>query len=461
MQSLSDSPLLAAFPCLDRVAVFGNSRSWTWRDVHAASMVLAKRFTQGTTVCNLCGTRIGFLVTWVAAVRSGCLQVLPPSGGGLDLASLIAVSDDVAMVVDNTDLLPPHHDATRAHYLHISPGSLYMDKDVELSFVPNWDAPAVHLYTSGSTGVPRVQARTLRQLTKGAQALGEKMGQALSGGLTSIKVMVCSVPPQHMFGLETSVMLSLVHGIPIMDSRPLLPADVQTCLCDISKPTLWITTPMHLKALVRTEAKLLNCVAVIASTMPLEPSVAVATEALVQAPVMEIYGSTETGAIALRRPAHDACWHPLAEIYLRCVDAGTQVWGAHFESPQCLNDDVALTASGTFTLLGRRGDLIKIGGKRASLASLNLLLQSLPGWIDGSFYMPNSTATTERLVLIHAGHNLDIVTVQKWLRDRIDAAFLPRTLINVDTLPRTATGKLTQATLDNIYIAWREAKTER
>ena len=48
-------------------------------------------------------------------------------------------------------------------------------------------------------------------------------------------------------------------------------------------------------------------------------------------------------------------------------------------------------------LLGRQADLVKIGGRRASLAGLNLLLQDLPGLHDGVFYLPDTGDPTERL----------------------------------------------------------------
>ena len=114
-----------------------------------------------------------------------------------------------------------------------------------------------------------------------------------------------------------------------------------------------------------------HCRLVVASTMPLAPELAAQVEALVEAPVLEIYGSTETGAIATRRPAQTVEWHPLQGVRLEPVSQGTMIWGAHFPSPQTLADQIEPNQSGGFRLLGRKGDLIKIAGRRASLGRLS------------------------------------------------------------------------------------------
>jgi acyl-coenzyme A synthetase/AMP-(fatty) acid ligase len=46
------------------------------------------------------------------------------------------------------------------------------------------------------------------------------------------------------------------------------------------------------------------------------------------------------------------------------------------------------------------------------------------------------------------------------LRDRVDAAFLPRRIVHVDALPREATGKLTRARLDE-FAAQRLSRGRR
>lgn len=454
MPQFADSPLLAAALYLDAPAVIGTQQSWTWRQIHEASIDFARKLGEASAVCNLCTSRSSFLITWLAALRSRRLQILPPSGGSSDLAAilttiarpLIVVDDPAAALVHGGQGIPCV--SCRPEWPP-APAS-----GAELAWQPAWDDTAVLLYTSGSTGMPEPQPKSLRQLATGALALGARLAQDVEGGLAAIRSIVCSVPPQHMFGVECSVMLSLVHGLPALDRRPLLPADVRDAFTD-AQSGAWIATPLHLRSLVQAGEAVANCRVVIASTMPLAETLAQQTEALVGAPVLEIYGSTETGVLAMRRTARESRWLPVQGVQLEAAEGATEVRGSHFASPQTLLDRIGMDRDGRFTLLGRHADLIKIAGRRASLSGLNLLLQDLPGLDDGVFYLPASGNPTERLCLLYAGPTLDRAAIDEWLRARLDPVFLPRTLIHVDRLPRSDNGKLPRQALDRVYEEWQ------
>lgn len=461
VNSYLSTPLMVASDCLDRPAVVGGDRDWSWRHVHSASIALAERLDGITILGNLCNSHIGFLVTWLAALRCGCVQWLPPSGGPADLGAMLAAAGDRLVIVDDPAMLRlPWADQTRV-ILHDRQAAVHGLSGAELAWSPAWDQPLVRLFTSGSTGVPEPQVKSLGQLALGAQVLAARLGAELDGGTSALRRIVCSVPPQHMFGLEASMMISLILGIPLDERRPLLPADVGIVFESSTDGTVWVATPLHLRALVQADERIVHCSAAVVSTMPLSPALASQAEGLLSAPVLDLYGSTETGALAMRRTACDSAWRALQGVRLESTAKGTVAWGEHFQSPKALADKIEFDSSNGFKLLGRQGDLIKIAGRRASLAGLTLLLSELPGLIDGVFYLPASSAPTERLVLIHAGAELDRVSTEVWLRERMDPVFLPRAIIRVDRLPRTANGKLPRSGLDQIFSAWLAGKALR
>lgn len=450
-----DTPLAGGAAWLDRPAVIRTDRVLDWRQVHGAAAALAARIDPQETIFNLCDSRTGFLITWLAGLRRRCLQYLPPSSGRADLVTMIDSSESPCLVADDTSSLHPDWTA-RARTLEWTLEA--MNETPDPGWTPEWEREVVWLHTSGSTGKPQARSKTLHQLVLGAELLAEQLGQELGQPLGEFSSIVCSVPPQHMFGLEASVMLSLVHGVPVLDRRPLLPADIRAAFEACPEGCIWVTTPLHLRSLVRSGERLRNCRAVVASTMPLAATLARQAETLLGAPVVEIYGSTETGAIATRRTIASSSWHPLPAVKLEPTSSGTQVRGDHFSSPQLLGDHVAVGDAGSFTLLGREADLIKIAGRRASLGGLNTLLQEMPDLSDGVFHLPSTENPAERLVLIYSGQALDRGFIDAWLRERMDVAFLPRAIIRVDRLPRSGTGKIARASLDEIYDAWARGR---
>jgi acyl-coenzyme A synthetase/AMP-(fatty) acid ligase/3-hydroxymyristoyl/3-hydroxydecanoyl-(acyl carrier protein) dehydratase len=361
------------------------------------------------------------------------------------------------VVVDQVALAQAHRKAGTSCLLlgPSAPGT--PPPDAALAWDPDLERTAVVLHTSGSTGKPEPQPKSLRQLCAGARVLGAWLTANVPGGLAAVKRIVCGVPPQHMFGFEASVMLSLVHGIAVRAGRPLLPADVRDAL-SAQAPSAWVATPLNLLGLVRAEMAPASCAAVIASTMPLSAALARQTEALVRAPVLEIYGSTETGVLAMRRTAAETTWHPVAGVRVESAQESVRAWGEHFASPRVLSDSLEIAADGSFVLLGRQADLIKIAGRRMSLAGLNLMLQDLPGVEDAVFYLPATGEPTERLCLICSGPTIDRRVVLAWLRERLDPAFVPRTLIQVDRLPRSDNGKLPRAALDRVFAQWQDSR---
>ena len=117
---------------------------------------------------------------------------------------------------------------------------------------------------------------------------------------------------------------------------------------------------------------------------------------------------------------------------------------------------IDIDASGRFRLLGRTADLVNIAGKRTSLAHLDQQLLGIAGVRDGAFLMPDEAGEgVTRLIAFAVAPGVAPDTILAALRQRIDAAFLPRPLLLVDSLPRNSLGKLPRAAL--LQLARRAA----
>ncbi len=103
-----------------------------------------------------------------------------------------------------------------------------------------------------------------------------------------------------------------VHG-----GRPFFPADVAAALAEVPAPRMLVTTPIHLQALLRDPLELPPLAAITSATAPLCAELAAEAEARYGAPVVELFGSTETCVIAHRRTVSETAWRLYPDIVLK------------------------------------------------------------------------------------------------------------------------------------------------
>ena len=260
--------------------------------------------------------------------------------------------------------------------------------------------------------------------------------------------LIGTVPHAHSYGLESTVMLPLQHGLLLTAERPFFPADVAAALRDSEPPGILVTTPVHLRALTEDAAGPglhvpVRAGFVLSATAPLSAECAAQAEKLFSAKVFEIYGCSEAGQLATRRTLDGPVWRPLDGFRLYNNAAGC--WAAGPAEDDVLVADVIEPAgSGGFILKGRTADLVNIAGKRSSLSFLTAQLLAIEGVRDGAFIMPEDAepGAASRLSAVVVAPGLDVATILRRLRQRIEPAFLPRPLHIIDALPRNDLGKL-------------------
>jgi acyl-coenzyme A synthetase/AMP-(fatty) acid ligase len=216
-----------------------------------------------------------------------------------------------------------------------------------------------------------------------------------------------------------------------------------------------VTTPFHLASLLAAEVDLPPVDLVISATAPLSNELARRAESRFQAPLIEIFGSTETSQIASRRPTVGTDWHLLPGVSLTQEGNCTTASGAHLEGEIPLSDIIELLPDDRFQLHGRHADLVNIAGKRTSLAYLNHQITAIPGVVDAAFFLPEEKVLdgVTRLCAFVVAPEMDGRALQAELRQRIDPVFQPRPLVFVEQLPRNAAGKLPRTELAALHAA--------
>ena len=403
---------------------------------------LASCFPPRQHLLNMCTDRYRFTVGLAAAIVSQKISLLPSTHTPEMVRQIQAFAPDVFCLYDT----PTCSIALPQLAYSVSPDT--PQADVAIPLIDSAQLIAI-VFTSGSTGTPLPHQKHWGTLVQSVQAEVERLGLSAHAAPHSV---VGTVPPQHMYGLESTVLLALQGGQTLCGAQPFYPADIVAALEAAPAPRVLVSTPVHLRLLLDTELALPEVALILSATAPLSPQLAQAIEARFNAALLEIYGSTETGMIATRRSTHTQTWHLFSQIRLTQQDDHVTAWGGHVSTPIVLNDVIEFTEPDHFLLHGRSADLINIAGKRSSLANLNHQLNAIAGVLDGAFYIPDDAAHdhTMRLAACVVAPTLTAQTLMHALRERIDPVFLPRPLLFVDALPRNGTGKLPRAALKNL-----------
>lgn len=395
----------------------------------------------GGHVLNACADRYHFAVGLAAAMVAGKTSLLPSTHTPEMVRQMRVFAPDVFCLSDG----PCTIDLPQFVY----PGA-WAAPDVPVVAVPQIpaDQTVAFVFTSGSTGLPVPHRKTWGALVRNVRAEAERLGLlAESGGV--VHSIVGTVPPQHMYGFESTLLVAWQSGSVFSADHPFYPADICSALAQMDRPRMLVTTPVHLRALLDAGLDVPALDLVVSATAPLSPQLAQAAEAALHMPLLEIYGSTETGQVATRRTAQGAAWQLFPGVQLSVQDGGTWVSGAHVEQSVPMGDVLEPLSATHFLLHGRIGDLVNIAGKRSSLAYLDHQLNAIDGVQDGAFYMPEERGHdgVTRLMAFVVAPGLTQAALLGALRERIDPIFLPRPLVLLDQLPRNSTGKLPREAL--------------
>jgi len=405
-------------------------------DVEAA----ARGLPQSRHVLNFCADRYRFSVLLAAAIVRGQITLLPPTTTPNVIDAMRAFAPDAYFVTDDPSIAVnlPRHELLEAD-----------DGALPSAFaVP--EAPASQcvacVFTSGSTGEPQPNYKhwgALVQSVRGeARRLGVGPGHTILG----------TVPPQHMFGFESTILLPLVAGATLTGERLYYPGDIDAAITRMPAPRLMVTTPFHLRAWLDSHGPDEAAPAIetiLSATAPLTENLARRAEKETGGVLMEIYGCTEAGQVATRRTSQGAAWQPLEGLRVWNQGEQAMVGGGHVEKPTALADILEMVADGQFLLHGRTADLVNIAGKRNSIGYLNHQLTAIEGVEDAVFFLPDEAEDdgVTRLAAFVVAPRLEASEILARLRERLDPVFLPRPLVLVERLPRALTGKLPREAL--------------
>lgn len=371
-----------------------------------------------------------------ACWRAGVTAILPGDARPDTCALLDA---DVDAWLSDTDLPPTARPRWRLEALRdalpLAPAALDPDQ-------------ALVLCTSGSSGTPKRIAKRWGQLAREVQALQAQWPDATGPVLGSVSA-------QHMYGLPFRVLWPLCAGRALDRRQRLYPEDLQQA--SLRHPAFtWIASPALLRRLgdrldwARLRGRLGR---IYSSGGALPPDVSDAIARQLGLRPTEIYGSSETGAVAWRGGADP--WQPLPGVTVGLDAHGAlRVDSPWVEAADAQTADGAELSGGRFQLLGRQDRIVKIEEKRIALPMLEQALARHAHVAEARVGRAAGATRLTALVALnpaglHALRNQGRRAVVDALRQHLAAGFeslaIPRGWRLARQLPWNSQGKMTQA----------------
>jgi acyl-coenzyme A synthetase/AMP-(fatty) acid ligase len=255
--------------------------------------------------------------------------------------------------------------------------------DGHLSLVRPPDRTFAWLFTGGSTGAPKIWSKTPQNL------FGEAFHLARTLGVGPEDLVLSTAPPQHIYGLLASVLLPFVASARVVPRTCTFPREILATL-EKEKPSVLVSVPIHYRMMAAGEVEGHSLRLALSSAAPLSPEDAARFREKTGVAVTEIYGSTETGGMALRVAGGDhGSWEPFSG--LSCKIQGERLLvRSDFLSPDLpcdaegffLTADRVERAGSGFRLLGRADHVVKIAGKRVDLEEIREKIRRIPGVTD-------------------------------------------------------------------------------
>jgi len=285
--------------------------------------------------------------------------------------------------------------------------------------------------TSGSTGNPTEHAHHRFALEREARYLA----QVFRGR----KRLLCLAPRHHIYGFVFGVLLPRLLDVPLRvesDAERALQGKLQAGDLIVGFPLRW----QYLQSTVR---QFPDDVHGVTSTGPCEAKLIDSLKAKGLGRMTEVYGATDTAGIGLR---HDSeADYRLFPWWQPDPDKEAKLLGQRHDGTlkaSSLPDQLEWRDERHFTPMGRRDDVVQIGGVNVSPSHVARRLTSCPG-VQAATVRLNTNGRLKAFIVPATLEYPDVESaLREWIQANLPAVERPVEIRLGDSLPRSPLGKL-------------------
>ncbi|MFD2673343.1 class I adenylate-forming enzyme family protein [Marinicrinis sediminis] len=313
----------------------------------------------------------------------------------------------------------------------------------------------LYLLTSGSTGQSKAVCHSSLTLQREGNQYRRWFGYHAGD-----RVLV-TVPLNHLYGLSGGLAAAMLAGATLIICRHPAPRKVYQ-MVETERATLLLAVPVMIQLMNDLRLKecggLYSLRAAICAGGRLEPETAARFQERFQVRLLQLYGSTETGAIAAES-CHHYHRHPsryvgalLPQIEARLAASGRlsirspSLCLGYTEGNQMIpctedgwyeTDDLAEIRDGQLVLLGRVPNFINVAGRKVYPLEIEEVCRSLPSIQDARVWGTADSLHGERIVVeFVATESMSVPALKQALRAQLASYKIPHEWIQVEKIHR-------------------------
>jgi len=431
----------------DEIALEWEGAEYTFADLErrsnrVAHALRARGFAKGDRLCVYLGNRIELIDIYLACVKLGVIFVP---------INILYRDREIAHITNDAE---PRLTITEADL-----PQLVTDRDDRLIEDLDGDTPAAIIYTSGTTGASKGAVLTHNNFAANAVNL------LTIWRITDRDRFLLALPLFHIHALGNGLHCWLASGCRM---RLLERFDHRTAIDEFRdfRPSLFFGVPTVYVRLLDTPPEIAREIGermrlFVSGSAPLPVHVFERFRELFNHTILERYGMTET-FMTLSNPyagerRAGTVGFPLPGISVRIEDGelfvrGPNVFAGYWRRPDATaaaftdgwfrtGDLATRSDDGYYTLLGRKSDLIISGGFNIYPREIEELLLEQPGVAEAAVVGEADEVRGEVPIAFIVG-DFDADALERCCREQLASFKIPRRFVRVESIPRTALGKV-------------------